>query len=186
MELTFKSTFEIEAERVAQYFDQLEFTHQPSWKGCYCRFYHNDLPFDQLMKRTSDDNRLEMLESLKNHSMHGLLAFNENQIVAWLNINDIENYARIYPNVPEALKHKKIALSICFIVHPDYRGLGIATSLLEYAIKHYTNLGYEALLALPVSGSDVTSYRGPESMYTKLGYQTLETYEDFKVLFKPL
>jgi|GEM_PF-7075312 len=45
-----------------------------------------------------------MIESLKNHSMHGLLALDDNQIIAWLNINDIEKYARIYPNIPEALK----------------------------------------------------------------------------------
>lgn len=186
MELNYKSTFDLDPELVAQYFDQLNFAHQPSWKGCYCRFYHNDLPFDQWMKRTSDDNRIEMLESLKHHSMHGLCAFKDDQIVAWLNINDIDKYPRIYPNVPDALKQQKIALSICFIVHPDYRGMGIATKLLEYAIYHYTNLGYDALLALPVSGTGVSNYRGPASMYTKLGYNTFEAYDDFKVLIKSL
>jgi hypothetical protein len=57
---------------------------------------------------------------------------------------------------------------------------------LEYAIKHYTKLGYDALLALPVSGKRVTSYRGPESMYIKAAYQTLQIHEDFKVLIKHL
>jgi hypothetical protein len=104
MNLNFIPTQEINPEKVAQYFDQLDFTHQPNWKGCYCRFYHSNLPFEQWIKRTGEDNRLEMIESLKNHSMHGLLALDDNQIIAWLNINDIEKYARIYPNIPEALK----------------------------------------------------------------------------------
>ena len=186
MNLNFKSTFDLNPEQIAKYFDELDFSHQPNWKGCYCRFYHNDLPFEQWMRRTAEDNRFEMIESLKNHSMHGLLALEDNKIIAWLNINDIEKYARIYPNVPEDLKRQKIACSICFIVHPDYRGQGIATKLLEHAIKHYTELGYDALLALPVSGSGVTIYRGPESMYAKLNYETLETHDDFKVLIKYL
>lgn len=186
MNLNFKSTFDLNPEQIAKYFDELDFSHQPNWKGCYCRFYHNDLPFEQWMRRTAEDNRLEMIESLKDHSMHGLLALEDDKIIAWLNINDIEKYARIYPNVPEDLKRLKIAYSICFIVHPDYRGQGIATKLLEHAIKHYTKLGYDALLALLVSDSGVTSYRGPETMYIKLGYEILETYDDFKVLIKYL
>ena len=118
--------------------------------------------------------------------MHGLMALEDDKIIAWLNINDIEKYARIYANVPEDLKRLKIACSICFIVHPDYHGQGIATTLLEYAIKHYAKLDYDALLALPVSGSSVTSYRGPESMYAKLDYETLETHDDLKILIKYL
>ena len=186
MNLNFISTLDIDPEQVAQYFDQLDFTHQPNWKGCYCRYYQNDLPFDQWKKRSSEDNRLEMIESLKNHSMQGLLALKDNEIVAWLNINDVEKYARIHPNIPEELRKLMFACSICFIVHPDYRGHGVATQLLEYAIKHYTKLGYDALLALPVSGKSVTSYRGPESMYMKYGYHAFETYEEFKVLIKLL
>ena len=186
MNLNFKSTFDLDPEQIAHYFDELDFTHQPNWKGCYCRFYHNDLPFEQWMRRTGEDNRLEMIENLKNKLMHGLLALDDEKIIAWLNINDIEKYARIYPNVPEYLKRQKIACSICFIVHPDYRGQGIATKLLEYAINHYTKLGYDALLALPVSSSGVTSYRGPESMYAKLDYDTLETHDDLKILIKYL
>lgn len=182
MNLNFSSTRDIDPEKVAQYFDQLDFTYQPNWKGCYCRFYHNDLPFDQWMKRTADDNRNEMIKSFKNQSMHGLLALEDDRIIAWLNINDVENYARIYPYVPEVLKKQKIACSICFIVHPDDRGQGIATQLLEFAIQYYTDLNYDALIALPVSGKGVTSYRGPESMYIKAGYQILEANDDFKVL----
>lgn len=186
MNLNFKSTLDLDPEQITHYFDELDFTHQPNWKGCYCRFYHNDLPFEEWLKRTGEDNRLEMIENLKNHSMHGLLALDDEKIIAWLNINDIDKYARIYSNIPEDLKKQKIACSICFIVHPDYRGQGIATQLLEYAIKHYAKLGYDALLALPVTEKSVTSYRGPETMYVKLGYQIIESHVDFKVLIKAL
>ncbi len=186
MNIHFKSSFDLDSEQIAQYFDDLDFSHQPNWKGCYCRFYHNDLSFEQWMKRTGEDNRVEMIESLKNRSMHGILAMMDDKIIAWLNINDIEKYARIYPHVPEELKRQKIACSICFIVHPDFRGQGIATQLLGFAIQHYTNLRYDALLALPVSGKGVTSYRGPETMYAKLGYETLQTHDDFKILLKTL
>ena len=118
MNLNFKSTFDLNPEQIAKYFDELDFSHQPNWKGCYCRFYHNDLPFEQWMRRTAEDNRLEMIESLKNHSMHGLMALEDDKIIAWLNINDIEKYARIYPNVPEKLKKQKIACPICFMCIP--------------------------------------------------------------------
>ena len=61
MNLNFKSTFDLNPEQIAKYFDELDFSHQPNWKGCYCRFYHNDLPFEQWMRRTAEDNRLEMI-----------------------------------------------------------------------------------------------------------------------------
>jgi GNAT superfamily N-acetyltransferase len=39
------------------------------------------------------------------------------------------------------VKDKKVALTICFVIDPQYRNQGVATALLETAIRHYRALG---------------------------------------------
>ena len=79
---------------------------------------------------------------------------------------------------------------MCFVVAPDQRRQGIATTLLEAALEHLRSRGVTTVEAYPWRGDvDPTrwvwaQYVGPLSMYQKAGFTIGEAIEDFCIVRK--
>ncbi|MGE0003116.1 MAG: N-acetyltransferase family protein [Candidatus Izemoplasmatales bacterium] len=168
-------------------FDVASFAHAEHWSGCYCRFYHTDCSMEEWTSRNREQNKEDAFRAISNNEMAGFLAYDGNKCVGWLNSGDVQNYPRIYPYVPEPIRAKKTALSICFVISKDYRNQGIASMLLDYAIGYAKEHGYEQMLALPFE-APITErmYRGLPSMYLKRGYVLIDTAEAIQILLKTL
>src|SRR2546428_172902 len=81
---------------------------------------------------------------------------------------------------------------VCFVVAPDQRRLGIATTLLDAALDHLRQRGLRAVEAYPWLGEVEparwvwTQYVGPLSMYAKAGFAVAETRGDFCIVRREL
>lgn len=152
--------------------EHLSYGHQPNWKGCYCYFYHNNLPFEDWIKRTGEENKVASKQAVIDGTLKGFLAYKDNKVIGWINVNDAIHFHRLKTHLTPVIKDRKVALSICFIVHPDYRNQGVATTLLKHAIDVYKEKGYDTMLALPITSDRAIelNYRGTKGMYEKQGY----------------
>lgn len=56
-----------------EFMDSLSFSHQPLWKGCYCRYYHTDCSQPDWNKRSEEMNKQEALNAIDAGLMHGYL-----------------------------------------------------------------------------------------------------------------
>ncbi|MGD9909883.1 MAG: GNAT family N-acetyltransferase [Candidatus Izemoplasmatales bacterium] len=147
-------------------FNESSFQHQQNWSSCYCRFYHTTCSRDEWMNRTGAFNKQEASQEIDQGLMKGFLAFDGDICVGWLNSAPISLYHRLYPIIEDEFKKKKTALSICFVIRENYRGLKIASSLLDYAIAFHRFAGMETLIAVPIeAGKQEMNYRGPKDMY---------------------
>lgn len=152
-------------------FNDNQFAHQRDWKTCFCRFYHTDCTYEEWMKRTGMDNRLEAEEEILSGNMGGLLAYDGDLCVGWLNVGPILRYKRLIADIEPNLLNSKTALSICFVIRESHRGKGIASKLLDEAISLFRNKGYERMIALPRdSATRERNYRGFSQMYLNRGY----------------
>jgi len=153
-------------------FEVKQFAHQANWKTCFCRFYFTDGPFEEWMKRSGEDNRKEAEVEISRNNMNGLLAYDENLCVGWLNVGSVLRYKRLLKDILDEYKNDNTALSICFVIREEYRNKGIASALLDFAIDKFRKNGFKQMIALP-RDVDIRerNYRGFSQMYLNRGYQ---------------
>lgn len=183
MNRNIKSLWLCEPSVFTDFLERLDYGHAPHWAGCYCRFYHGDMEFENWKKRMLLENKIEAVDAMSKREMHGFLAFDNEKCIGWLNANDAHSFLRLKSVLPASIKDKRVALTICFVIDPQYRNQGVATALLEAAIRHYRQLGYDGMLAAPIEseGDFALKYRGTSGMYEKFGYSLLEKADRLSV-----
>ncbi len=192
MNLIVKALQPKQGNEFADFFSNLNFEHEPHWSSCYCRFYHTDCTSEQWQNRSAAENRREALEKIDRGEMKGYLAYDGDKIIGWLNANDARSYIRLKEKMEPVIQDKKAGCSICYVIDPDYRRKGVATALLEYAVKDFKRQGYDGMLAIPLekpmdqNNNPATLYRGAVSMYQKQGYKELFRDGPVRVLWLDL
>jgi ribosomal protein S18 acetylase RimI-like enzyme len=164
-----------------KFFDDIAFCDNPEWSQCYCCY--NYLTDDK------EVNTRELCQQLiKEEKLNGFLAFIDDVPVGWCNCDVITNYPRIMmsPNAKD-LTDDTVAV-VCFTIDPNKRRKGIATKLLEEAIRYYKSKDYKWMEASSMKGAstDAENYIGPKSLYDKLAFKTVRENERFVVLRKEL
>jgi GNAT superfamily N-acetyltransferase len=155
----------------ARLLEGADFGHAPEWKSCYCRFYHTDMAMPDWISRTMMDNKTASFEAIDAGQMKGYLAFEDDLPIGWVNANSLQSYPRLKKIASAYPVDAKIGLTICFVVHPDYRGQGIAGKLLDAAIEGFRQAGFDQVIALPFEDAVAARmYRGRLEMYRHRGY----------------
>lgn len=185
MQITIKQLTPELGQTFCDYLSGLDFQQTPHWASCFCRFYHLTCPQQEWMARTLEQNRAEALEEIEAGHMRGYLAFDGDTCVGWCNASDVENLVRLREYTDELCHGKRVGCTICYVIHPDYRGQEIARKLLERAISDFRSAGYEAMLALPVETQTAQQkrYRGTLHMYQQAGYEELQTIDQLHIMW---
>ena len=179
MNYTIKPLTEETSHIFIDYLGNLDFSHAPHWSTCFCRYYHSTCSLDEWMKRTGTQNQNEALQEISSGTMKGYLIFDQETCIGWCNANDVRNYARLQNEVAHLLEDKKIGCVICYVIHPKYRGQGVARALLKQAIIDFRTNGFNAVVAFPFkSGSSQTMYRGTYHMYEEQGFVEIKGNEN--------
>ena len=176
------------AQPFCDYLTNLDFAATPHWASCFCRFYHTDCPREEWMARSLAVNRAEALREIEAGHMRGYLAFDGDACVGWCNANDITAFLRLREEAETFCQGKRVACTICFVIHPDYRGAGLARKFVAQAVSDYRAAGYDAMLALPIKaeGAGQRRYRGTLNMFQEAGYRELEANGGLHVMWLDL
>jgi len=172
----------------ADYFDNLDFSHEPHYAGCYCRFYHMDNSIEDWTGRTGEQNRADAIEAIDKGNMTGFLAYSGDECIGWLNADDWQNYGRLEGYISKYVDRKKAAVLICYVIHPQYRSMGVAKALLNHAVEYFKENGYDGVMALPIESNTFSQklYRGTVSMYEKAGFVKIDEFEYGQVFWLKL
>ncbi|MBQ4620913.1 MAG: GNAT family N-acetyltransferase [Clostridia bacterium] len=159
------------------YFDNLAFTDNDDWCGCYCMCYHWNSELQKIKSWNCDRdcaefNRAQAIKRILEGTMKGYIAYDREKVVGWCNANDKSAYDNVNFNFPKEVPDhgEKIKSAVCFSVAPGYRGMGIASRLLEHVCKQAKDEGYEYVEAYPFAHNENHAYHGPVSMYEKAGF----------------
>jgi len=167
------------------YLENLDFDHAPHWATCYCRYYHTNCSMDAWQQRTGSENRQEAIKQIKSGDMKGYLAFDDDKCIGWCNANNVNEYLRLENDLNTIIKDKKVGCVICFVIHPEYRGQGVARQLLKQAIGEFKAQGYEAVIALPIENKNEPEklYRGTLNMYKENGFKEIEKHDNMSIMW---
>jgi len=176
-------------EDFLNFFDNIAFSDNPEWGGCYCHFYHFAGNMEQWKEATKEQNRNATITLIKEEEMNGLLAFIGNEPAGWCNVNSKDNYKKNpFDDEPEDTLEGKIASIVCFLIAPAHRKKGVARKLLKHAIKTLKEEGFAWIEAYPRKGdlSDAHSYHGPVSLFTSEDFSIVKEDEHFLLMRKSL
>lgn len=110
--------------------------------------------------------------------MQGYIAVLDGKVVGWMAANSFKNFVAL-PPAPDG-----VAAIICFVVDQEHQGRGVATQLLNFAIKDLPNHGYSMVNAAPLASAEFRGhgYRGPRSMFEKAGFSPGPMIDDKHIL----
>jgi ribosomal protein S18 acetylase RimI-like enzyme len=147
-------------------------------RGCWCMFYRRSGSRVQLPKGTTQAqaNRAELKALVDSGEPPGLIGYHGKVPVGWVSIGPREDYAKLRRSlVMKPVDDLPVWSIICFVVPSQYRGQGVARSLLDGAIAYAKKRGATLLEAYPVDksgrSSDDAMWFGAKSMYDAAGFE---------------
>ncbi|MFM7029949.1 MAG: GNAT family N-acetyltransferase [Micrococcales bacterium] len=142
------------------------FKSQPQWAGCYCQFYLNTEQQNEPVEGRAVQNRGLACDRINAGTMQGYLAFEGSRVIGWMAANRANNFVAL-PKTGD-----DVARIICFNIEHEHQNQGVATRLLEFALRDLANLGFTSVEAAPLAAADFVAhgYRGPLSMFLKAGF----------------
>jgi GNAT superfamily N-acetyltransferase len=174
------------------------FTDNPYWAGCYCAFYDDPRPDDEWDSSQSGfavRNRENRETTIAAGNAHGLLAYQGGRPVGWVNAGPRDRYGnlRIFAEAIETDGPPTGAI-MCFVIHPEYRGTGVASALLGGLDDYFRDLdlvvaeGYprREAPADPDFPWSAAYYKGSPDMFRKAGYRPHREFERFVAVRKTL
>jgi GNAT superfamily N-acetyltransferase len=171
------------------YFDNVAFTDNPDWAGCYCYFYLAGRSTGDWNDRTAAENRSAVGELIATGGMHGYLAYLEGEVAGWCHAGP-KGYFPVIVETEELAEPDIEATGsiVCFNIAPEQRRLGIASTLLEAATTGLADMGLTIAEAYPSTGAstEAAHYHGPLPMYLRAGFSVHRRLPSYQVVRKAL
>jgi len=171
------------------YFENVAFTDNPDWEGCYCYFHHCPGGSKEFSKQTKKERKNGSIELIRSGKLNGFLAYSNEKPVGWCKADLKNNFVTLPVDEDEIPSEDvKTASVACFLIAPTQRRQGIARKLLHYACSSFSNQGFKIVEGYPQEGkhSDAHSYHGPVSLYESEGFTTFKKLDDLLVMRKNL
>jgi len=139
--------------------------------------------------RTREERRERAVEFIKSGSLQGYLAYDDGEIVGFMNANaeckGCVDYLRNYWPIEEHRTDIKVKSIFCFVVAPEMQRKGIATLLVKRLCEDAADEGLDFVEAY--SNINIANDgRGPVAMYEKCGFVKYAEREGYAVVRKAL
>lgn len=174
------------------------FGDNPHWAGCFCAFYDDPRGSEEWNSDRpgfAETNRANRSRTIREGRARGLLAFDGDGPVGWVNAGPRDAFGnlRIFAEAV-ADDDQRIGSVMCFVIHPDHRGRGVATGLLNSVDDYFRDLGLACSEAYPRNAPPddpefpwtAAYYKGTPEMYEKAGYRVHHEFDHFVAMRKAL
>ena len=116
--------------------DYEKLTCKQAHGGCYCSFWHQKwhsmTDWEKCQKETPEKNRQLIFEKMRSGFHVGVLAYQGNDLLAWLSVGPLIEYYWTWKRVVQVGEDaKSIAGITCFTIASDFRGQGLQAKILE-------------------------------------------------------
>ncbi|MBT3275756.1 MAG: GNAT family N-acetyltransferase [Spirochaetales bacterium] len=167
------------------FFDNITFREHPDWGVCYCYSFHFVGTAAEWNNR--EKNRASVIDLISTGKMHGYLAYTGGTPIGWCNANDKNAFSRLKLNKELwDVQPAPTASVVCFLIAPEYRGLGVARKLLTRVCSDFSKLSYEIVEAYPdkdpISNED--NCAGPLALYKGLGFEKIKSTDESYIMQK--
>lgn len=189
MDISIKKLTPEMAEDFLYYFDHDAFSDHEEWSACYCLQSHLSREEDEACV-LKEDRRRRAEEFVRQGVMTGYLIYDGDRVAGWCNAGDKADYGPVCADgafyTDEALRGR-IKVLYCIDIAPDYRGKGIASSIVERVLADAEEEGYAYVEGYPFSDTERPyQYRGPVRLYKKYGFEVYRKEDWFYIMRKSI
>jgi GNAT superfamily N-acetyltransferase len=176
----------------------LNFRDNPYWSGCYCGFFDDPRPEQELGALGAPERKKMRSERILSNRATGFLAYIDGKVVGWCNAGPRTSYVSLQ-HLSKAVEDptESVGSILCFVVASRYRRSGIATRLLESACALFKRSGLQYAEGYPrTKPANVDNpynipeahlnYYGPLQMYLKAGFKIHRQFDKFAAVRKAL
>lgn len=146
-------------------------------RGCWCMYYRLSGAGHEVPRRTTRAKayRRRLKALVDAGQPPGLIGYRGKVPVGWVSLGPREDYAKLARSpVMRPVDGRSVWSIICFVVPSEYRGRGVARTLLDGAVSYARKRGARFVEAYPVDrpdrSNDETMWFGAKSMYDKAGF----------------
>jgi GNAT superfamily N-acetyltransferase len=153
----------------------------PRTGACYCMFWRlPPVEYEAAFRRRSLDaksggpNKRKMQGLVASGAVPGLLAYRDGSAVGWMSVSPRVELTRLEhvpfdaPDDPADARTWSVA---CFYVHRSHWGSGVATSLLDAAVRRAREHDASSVEGFPVQAGSVDPYTGYDTMFARTGFE---------------
>lgn len=168
---------------VMRFFDFSAYADNPHWASCFCTWPLASSG-EEHDTHTKEQNRATRSTVIRSGRGNGLVAYRLGRVVGWCHAAPKPELPILAAVDPKAATDAKTGAVVCFVVAPDARRQGVATTLLDAALEYLRGRGMTAVEAYPPleSPDDPVqwprrNYHGPLSMYVGAGFAEVSRNE---------
>jgi len=150
--------------------------------GCWCMSWRQTNA--QLENATAESNHVLFKGQIDSGVSVGLIAYLEDQAVGWCGVSPRANFVRLenHPYFRSHTTDKAIWTIICLFVSRQARKQGVASGLLNAAVKYAIANGAQAIEAYPVNSHEEhlgskEAFPGTVPMFLKAGFKEIAATE---------
>lgn len=151
----------------------------PKW--CWCAFWRvRNVDFQTA---TPAGNRKVLEGSVRSTVADGrapgLVAYRDGEPIGWVSVGPRSDYERLtYSRVLAPVDDEPVWSVVCFVVSRTARGQGVASALLDAAIRYARDHGARWLEAYPADTDGgripaASAYKGTLAMFEKAGFEVV-------------
>jgi ribosomal protein S18 acetylase RimI-like enzyme len=146
-------------------------------RGCWCMCYREtgqqDVPEDATLRQLRKERLRELAAG---DPPPGLIGYLGGKPVGWVSLGPRADFIRFERSpVLKPVDDSKVWSIICFVVPSEHRGQGVATALLDGAIRYARKRGVRILEAYPMDKAkrahDEDMWFGALSMFSRAGFE---------------
>ena len=198
MDITVKRLSPDLADDFFDFFDHRAFSDKSPEGPCYCTRYQMTSEQEEAELWIYGEEQEGFMRAMREAAarqiasgrLQGYLAFADGMAIGWCNANDKANFPAVSANGARlhAPAEKREKVVVCFEIAPEYRGMGVATALLEQVVKDAAAEGYTAVEGFPCKRGEryEWDFTGPIRLYEKLGFVMVEDRERDMVMRREL
>ncbi len=176
------------------FFDHRAFTDDNPNGPCYCTSPNQDE--EEIKQMVSEFKSFGVKDTLRRYAadmlnkkkIHGYLAYDGTLSIGWCNAADIDSYVGFVPEFARKNTCGKTISIVCFEIAPEYRGMGIASALIDSVCKDAKSKGYAAVEGYPKRSDKRNDfdYQGPLQLYQKAGFVEVARENEQMIMRKVL
>jgi GNAT superfamily N-acetyltransferase len=160
---------------------------------CFCQYWHFQGTKNEWLAELAEGgahNRDAASESIQQRTLNGLVALADDVVVGWLKLEPKPQLLKltrqsVYRNLvlPEATQTMVVG---CMLVAPEWRGRGVARTLLQHAPAFAAARGAQLIEAYPRIADarlhEEEAFMGPAAVFAELGFKPVAGELPYPVL----